>query len=199
MKCEPVYPRFRLPKKIFTTYNSDEILLFIAIKRGGIIENEKLKTKFIKSTKQQLFRSPNIQSTGDVIAEALGGVYNAYVKFVNELESHDIHLEWRYYNDGKAWLAKGLHKWIGVRGGQNEAIAFLLSIWDCFFKVTIYVPEKARADAFSLPLDDEVKQMIADSKQMGKQQKFFPLVFDLCSDEMFEAIYTLVDFRKRMK
>jgi hypothetical protein len=64
--------------------------------------------------------------------------------------------------------------------------------------MTIYVPEKARADIFNLPLDDEVKLMIADSKQMGKL-KYFPLIFDLCSDEMFEAVFVLVDFRKSIK
>jgi len=33
--------------------------------------------------------------------------------------------------------------------------------------VTIYIPEKARADVYSLPLDDEIKQMIRDTEQMG--------------------------------
>jgi hypothetical protein len=64
--------------------------------------------------------------------------------------------------------------------------------------VTIYVPEKNCTDVLSLPLDNEVKLMIADSQQMGKL-KYFPIVFDLCSDEMFEAIFLLVDFRKRIK
>jgi len=117
-------------------------------------------------------RNPDIQPSSDVIAKALGESNNAYIKFINELAGHDIHLEWSYYNDGKAWLAKGLFKWIGVRGGQNETTVFWLSIWDGFFKVTIYVPEKARADVFSLPLDNKVKLMIADSKQMGKLKNF---------------------------
>lgn len=75
---------------------------------------------------------------------------------------------------------------------------FWLSIWEGFFKVTIYVPEKARADVLSLPLDNEVKLMIADSKQMEKL-KYFPVVFDLCSEEQFEAVFLLVDFRKSIK
>lgn len=163
------------------------------------MENEKLKNKVMKSTKQQLLRSPDIQPTSEVIEEALGAAYNSYLKFVKELENHDIQLEWRYYTDGKAWLAKGIHKWTGVRGGQNEITAFWLSIWNSFFKVNIYVPEKARAFASSLPLDDETRQMIDDSKQMGEKLKFFPLVFELSSDEKFEAIYTLVEFRKGLK
>ena len=146
----------------------------------------------------QLLRCPDIKPSSDVIAKALGKANNAYIKFINELASHDIPLEWRYYNDGKAWLAKGLYKWKGVRGGQNETTVFWLSIWDGFFKVTIYVPEKARADVLSLPLDNEVKLMIADSKQMGKL-KYFPLVFDLCSDEMFEAVFSIAEFRKNIK
>jgi len=152
----------------------------------------------MKTTKEQLLRNPDIQPSSDVIAKALGEANNAYIKFINELASRDIQLEWRYYNDGKAWLAKGLYKWTGVRGGQNETTGFWLSIWDGFFKVTIYVPEKARADVFSLPLDNEVKLMIVDSKQMG-ELKYFPLVFDLCSDKMFEAVFSLADFRKSIK
>jgi hypothetical protein len=152
----------------------------------------------MKTNKEQMLRNPDIQASSDVIAKALGESNNAYIKFINELASHDIHLKWRYYNDGKAWLAKGLFKWTGVRGGQNETTVFWLSIWDGFFKVTIYVPEKNCTDVLSLPLDNEVKLMIADSQQMGKL-KYFPIVFDLCSDEMFEAIFLLVDFRKRIK
>lgn len=145
-----------------------------------------------------LLRNPDIEPTSEIIAEGLGAANNAYIKFIGELESHDIQMGWRYYTDGKAWLAKGLYKWTGVRGGQKEVTAFWLSIWDGFFKVTIYVPEKNRADALNLPLNVEIKQMIVDSKQMGKL-KFFPLVFDLRSDELFDAVYTLVDFRKRIK
>ena len=88
--------------------------------------------------------------------------------------------------------------WTGNRGGQNETTVFWLSIWDGFFKVNIYVPEIARADLLILPLDNDVKQTIADSKQMGKL-KYFPLVFDLYSDEMFEAVFILADFRKNIK
>jgi hypothetical protein len=148
--------------------------------------------------KEQLLRNPNIQPTDDVIAKALGESNDAYIKFINEIASHDIHLDWRYYNDGKAWLAKGLYKWTGVRGGQKETTVFWLSIWDGFFKVTIYVPEKARADVLSLLLDNEVKLMIEATQQMGKL-KYFPIVFDLCSDEMFEAVFLLADYRKSIK
>lgn len=152
----------------------------------------------MRTAKIQLLRNPDIQPSSDVIAKALGEANNVYMKFVNELSNHDIQLEWRYYTDGKAWLAKGIFKWTGVRGGQNEVTVFWLSIWDGFFKVTIYFPEKVRTDVLNLPLNNEIKQIIEDSKQMGKL-KYFPLVFDLCSDEMFETFFPLADFRKSIK
>lgn len=152
----------------------------------------------MSSTKKQELRNPDIQPSGLVIAKALGEANKAYIKFVSQLEDHDIKLEWRYYTDGKAWLAKGLYKWTGPRGGQKETTVFWLSIWEGFFKVSIFVPEKVRENVLSLPLDDEIKLMVADSKQMGKL-KYFPLVFDLHSDEMFEVVFSLADFRKNIK
>lgn len=152
----------------------------------------------MKTNAQQLLRDPAVQPSSDVIAAALGESNRAYRKFIDELAGHAIQLGWRYYNDGKLWLAKGLYQWTGARGRQNETTVFWLSIWDGYFKVTIYIPEKARADVLGLPLDDEVKRMIADARQMGKL-KYFPLVFDLCSDEMFEAVFALADFRKSLK
>ena len=151
----------------------------------------------MKVTKEQLLRSPDLQPTSDVVAKALEEANEAYMKFVNELANHDIQLVWHYYNDGKAWLAKGLYQWTGVRGGQKEITVFWLSIWDGFFKVTINIPEKNRAEIDNIPFEHEIKRMIADSKQMGKL-KTFPLVFDVCSDEMLEAIFSLVDFKKKI-
>ncbi|NLT18573.1 MAG: hypothetical protein BWX72_01117 [Firmicutes bacterium ADurb.Bin080] len=146
-------------------------------------------------SKEQLLRDPNIEPSSDVIAKALGKANNAYTKFLNELMSHGIDLEWRYYNDGKAWLAKVLYKWTGARGGQNQKTVFWLSIWDGFFKVSIFIPEKNRAEVLSLPLETDVKQLISNSKQMGKM-KFFPVIFDLYSDEFFAAVFLLADFQK---
>lgn len=150
----------------------------------------------MEPTNQQLLRKPDVQPTNDAIAQALGEANDAYLVFSRMLADIGIQLQWRYYTDGKAWLAKGLHKRTGVHGGQKDVTIFWLSICDGFFKVTLYFPEKARADVMNLPIDHEIKQMIADSEPMGSKLKFFPLVLELRSDEMFEAVYTLADFKK---
>ena len=147
---------------------------------------------------QQLLRDPGIEPSNEIIAEGLGTSYGAYTKFLEGLKAHSIQVDWRYYNDGKAWLGKGLYKWVTARGTQKEATVFWLSIWDGFFKVSIFIPEKARADALDLPLGDEVKKMITSSEQIGKL-KFFPLVFSIYSDELLGDIYTLAEFRKNIK
>jgi hypothetical protein len=146
-------------------------------------------------TGEQLLRDPGTEPTGEVIAEALGAANGAYIKFIGGLKSRGIEVDWRYYNDGKAWLGKGLYKWTTSRGTQKETTAFWLSIWDGFFKVSVFIPEKARVDALNLPLGSETKKMIDGAKQMGKL-KFFPLVFELASDELLGDVYMLADFRK---
>lgn len=79
----------------------------------------------MKSSDKQLLRNPDIQPTSEIKAEALQDANDSYIRFLNELENQDIDLEWRYYTDGKAWLGKGLYKWLGVRGGQKVTTVFL--------------------------------------------------------------------------
>lgn len=148
---------------------------------------------------RQMLRDPGIQPTDDVIAMALGEANDAYLKFISLLAGMDIRLEWRYYTDGKAWLGKGLYRWTGTRGGQRETTVFWLSLWQGFFKVTIYVPEASRADILSLPLDDEVKRMAAERGRMGNRLTYLPLVFDLRSDELFPSVFALADFKKSLR
>lgn len=147
---------------------------------------------------QQLLRDPNIAPTGGIIADGLGASNSAYIRFTEELQRHGISIGWRYYNDGKAWLGKGLYQWTSSRGTQKETNLFWLSIWDGFFRVSLFIPEKAREDARLLPLGDAVREMIDKAAQMGKL-KFFPLVFDLRSDQLFADMFTLIQFKKTLK
>ncbi len=147
---------------------------------------------------EQLLRDPDAEPSDEVIAEGLGDAFISYKEFIAGLPDRDIEVDWRYYNDGKAWLGKGLYKWTTSRGTAKEATVFWLSIWDGFFKVTIYVPEKVRAEALALSLGTEAHRMVEDAKQVGKL-KFFPVIFDLKSGELFDDAYRLIDFRKLVK
>lgn len=128
----------------------------------------------------------------------LGTANDAYKKFVDELGSHGIQVEWRYYKDGKAWLGKAIYRWTTARGTPKETTAFWLSIWDGFFKVGLLIPEKARMEALNLTLSNNTKMMIENAEQIGKI-KLFSLGFELFSDELFDDIFVLIDFRKMLK
>ena len=147
---------------------------------------------------QQLLREPELQPTPENISTALGAADGAYNEFVGKLGEHGISANWRYYNYGKAWLCKGVYKWTTTRGTPKETTAFWLSIWDGFFAVTIYIPEKHRHEALTLPLGAEIHKMVEEGKQMGKL-KFFPVTFRLKSAEPFDDVFTLIDFRKLLK
>ncbi len=151
----------------------------------------------MSSAGEQLLGNPDIEPSDGVIAKALGKSHKAYVRFLNAVKKRGIYPEWRYYNDAKEWLAKGLFRRTGARGGQIEKTIFWLSIRSGLFRVSFYIPEKNRAEVLRLPFDTKVKKMISASRQMGKL-KFFPVIFELCSDGMFEAVLLLVDFRKNM-
>ena len=66
------------------------------------------------------------------------------------------------------------------------------------FKVSIFIPEKYRAEALNLPLTNEMKKNIETAEQIGKL-KFFSVIFELRSDKLFNQIYTLIDFKKLLK
>lgn len=76
---------------------------------------------------------------------------------------------------------------------------FWLSIWDGFFKVNVYVPEKYRADLLILTISEDVKHIINDAKQMGDRLKFFPVVSEMRSDDMIDALFEIVKFKKQIK
>ena len=157
------------------------------------------EAKTMETAKRQMLRDPGVEPTDEVIAMALGEANDAYLKFISRLNRMEIRLAWRYYTDGKAWLGKGLYRWTGARGGQRETTIFWLSLWQGFFKVTIYVPEASRADILSLPLDDEVMRMAAGTERMGNRLKYLPLVFDLRSEELFPSVFALADFKKSIR
>lgn len=143
--------------------------------------------------KKQLLRDATAEPTGDVIAAGLGAANSAYLKLIKEMENHGIQADWRYYNDGKAWLGKVQYRWTTSRGTQKEKTVFWLSVWEGFFRVGFTFPEKSRGDLSGLPLGDETKRRIEASEQIGKM-KLFSLAFDLCSDELFDDIFALVDY-----
>lgn len=146
---------------------------------------------------QQLLRDSNIVPTDEIIAEGLGETNTTYTKFIEELKKYNISLmDWRYYNDGKAWLSKGEYKWTTARGTNKVKPIFWLSIWEQSFRVSFFFSEKTRAELLSLPISREAKEIINNIVATGKTMKFISIIFDITEDSQLNDVYVLAKFRK---
>jgi len=149
------------------------------------------------TNEQQLLRNPDIEPTSEIIAEGLGEAYKAYSTFIKSLERYGITLmDWRFYNDGKAWLSKGEYKWTTPRGAKKTKPIFWLSIWSGFFKVSFFFGCDIQEELLKLPISQNAKELINDAKPMGKTMRFIPIVFDISNEAQLNDIYVLSEFRK---
>lgn len=147
----------------------------------------------------QLLRNPDIEPTDVVLKESLGDIYRTYLLFLSLIHQHNIEVVWRYYPDGKAWLAKGIYRWMGKKGSNKEMTVFWCSIWKGFFKIVIYIPEDRREDLLNLPIDNDLKIKIREIKRMGETFRTLPIVFDVHSNEGLESMLQIIVYKKGLK
>ena len=145
----------------------------------------------------QLLRDPNIEPTSDIIAEGLGAAFEPYAVFISGLEKYGISLmDWRFYNDGKAWLSKGEYKWTTQRGTNKVKPIFWLSIWDGFFRITFFFPTSFQDELQDLPLCHKTKELIKNATPMGKTMRFIPVVMDIDTRQQLDDVFSIAQFRK---
>ena len=150
-----------------------------------------------KTNEQQLLCNPDIPPTSEIIAEGLGAASSVYVKFIEGLKDYGITLmDWRFYNDGKAWLSKGEYKWTTPRGANKVKPIFWLSIWEGFFKVSFFFSTSVLIELQNLLISQETKEIITNAKPMGKSMRFIPVVIDIKTDQQLSDVYTIAQFRK---
>lgn len=137
--------------------------------------------------KTQLLKDPSIEPTNKVIAEALGNGYLAYTKFIECLVKYDIIVEWRYYNDGKAWLARALAK---------KKTVFWLSVWEGFFMVSFFFTEKTKSGIQELDICTEIKEKIANTSVVGK---LIPLIFEVKEESQLQDIFAVIEYKRNLK
>ena len=148
-------------------------------------------------TRMQLLRDPDVEPTDDVIAKGLGASSSVYAEFIEGLKDYGVSLmDWRFYNDGKAWLSKGEYKWTTPRGANKVKPIFWLSIWEGFFKVSFFFSADVQDELQNLPISRETKEIIKTAKPMGKTMRFMPVVIDVETEQQLADVYHLAQFRK---
>jgi hypothetical protein len=147
---------------------------------------------------KQLLRDSENKPTSEIIAEGLGNANQTYKKFIQELGEHYgiTLMDWRYYNDGKAWLSKGEYHWKTVRGTNKVKPIFWLSIWEGFFKVSFFFSTDIQDELQALQISQETRDIIAHAKPMGKTMRFIPIVIDIKADHQLGDVYAIAELRK---
>lgn len=136
---------------------------------------------------EKLLRNPEIQPTDEVLAAAIGESFTAWKEFVEKLADLKITVEWRYYKDGSAWLAKCV---------SGKKTVLWASAWDGYFRATLFFTEKTSPGIQDLRIDESIKKKITEEPSIGK---LMPLMIDVHDEKQLPDLITLVDYKRHLK
>lgn len=125
--------------------------------------------------------------TPEVLSTILKGSFPAYEQLEKELADAGTGIEWKYYNDGKAWMGKLMAKkknlgWLHVYSG--------------FFTVTCFCMEKHLETIAASALPQQVKDQVLGE---AFDSKLKPMRIAVRAVEQIADVYKLLDFKKRLK
>ena len=138
---------------------------------------------------EMLLRDPDIFPSEKVLQNALGeSVHNVLASFLETItnEEYALSIEWRYYNDGKAWLGKVLYK---------KKTVLWLSVRDGLFKTSFFFTEKHLEKIAALDIAKTIKDEFAGAKPVGR---LLPMIFDVSNQEQVKDLLTVVRFKKSL-
>ena len=139
---------------------------------------------------QMLLRDPEIYPSDEVLNDVLGKTAcDTLASFLGTVTGEDyvLSMEWRYYNDGKAWLGKVVHK---------KKTILWLSVWDGLFKATFFFMERHLEAIAALEISETIKENFAGAKSIGK---LIPMTFEITDEEQLKDLLTVVRFKKSLK
>ena len=133
----------------------------------------------------QLLKDPDVFPSAEVLEKVLDTKYPIFEEFISTAESEEFKLipNWRYYNDGKAWLCKITFK---------KKTVVWLSVWPDCFKLGFYFTEKTGAGIPELKIDDSIKEFYLNHKPIGKLK---PIVIEVKTKSQLVGINTLVKYK----
>ena len=132
-----------------------------------------------------LLNDKNEYPDDEVLAKHLGRAKSAWDGFAAGVAAQfgDASLEWRYYNDGKAWLCKVVHK--------KKTVCWV-SVWDRFFKTTFYFTAKSDGDIESLPIPSDVKDSYRAHESIGKLK---PLTIEVRTKKALDVVFVIAKYK----
>jgi hypothetical protein len=137
----------------------------------------------------QALKDENIFPGEKVLKATLGNSYPAFSALqaaINE-PVNGLSLEWRYYNEGKAWLGKVTAK---------KKTVLWLSAWNGFFKTTFYFTEKTGMGVIDLDIDPSLKNDFNAAKPIGK---LIPLTLNIRGSEQINDLHKIIQYKQELK
>ncbi len=114
-------------------------------------------------------------------------LFQAYAMLQEIISSTGLSGEWRYYNDGKAWLYKVTFK--------KKTVAWV-SLWEESIKTSFYFTEKNCGGIMDLDIAESVKTAFSQAKSIGK---LIPLTLDLKQKEDAEDFRKIAAYKMSLK
>jgi hypothetical protein len=136
-----------------------------------------------------LLRDPEVFPSEEVLSSALAGAYPAWEALSDMITgiSNGLQPEWRYYNDGKAWLCKVVHK---------KKTVFWVSVWEGYFTTALYISERHCPGIYDLEIDESIKNDLRSAKPSGK---LFPVVLKMRTADQVTDLLKLIEYKKSLR
>ena len=136
-----------------------------------------------------LLKDPAVRPTTEVLNKLLGKAFPAFDTLMTTITGPEFELDpqWKYYNDGKAWLCKVQYR---------KKTVFWLSVWDKYFKTGFYFTEKNLGGIHELPIDEKIKEDFKGSKHIGN---LIPLVISVTKKSQLNDVLEIIEYKKNLK
>lgn len=141
------------------------------------------------STDIQLLKDPGTEPLDKTLEDVLGQKkFEVYKELVNHgTTQQDLTFEWRYYNDGKAWLCKAVYR---------KNTVFWLSLWEHYIKISFYFTPRTCAGVYDLGISEEIRDNLRKSDNAGR---LIPLVLNIDKSTQLPDLWTIVRYKKSLK
>ena len=134
----------------------------------------------METNSQMEFRDESQYPEEELLKAVLNQSYPAYRKLMDLFAQNELNPEWRYYQDGKAWLCKVQKK--------KKTIVWM-SAWKGYMQAVIYFPERYMEQVYKLDISEMAIEKFKASKNVGKSK---PCIFQIRDASI------LIDFEKVM-
>jgi hypothetical protein len=138
---------------------------------------------------EMLLNDKNEYPDDAVLARCLGKAKAAWDEFVARSAAIPglTLVDWRFYNDGKAWLARLMHK--------KKTVCWI-SVWDGYFRTGFYFMAKSDADIRALNVAEKLKDEYYGNKPIGKLK---PLTVPVKTKKTLADVFELIQYKSRLK